>query len=116
VARAQVEDALMALGPKSLQLGKSWSDRSARVDGRAARQRDHALLQALERGTRAATDRAAAGALATLRGANQRFLMRKSEILIGRSTDEQKVDVDLSLEGARAARLLLRACSKPHAC
>ncbi len=113
----------MLLGPKSLQLGKTWSDAHARVAARTARQRDLAQLPALDRATRASTDRAAGSALATLRGANQRFLMRKPEvrgafrsrrifnapalthafvpqILIGRSTDEQKVDIDLSLEGA----------------
>ncbi len=69
----------MELGPKSLQLGPTWGDRGVRVAARAVRRRDHAALPALERSARAATDRASGGALATMRGANQRYFMRKPE-------------------------------------
>lgn len=118
---------MIELGPRTLQLGPTWTNHDARVAARAARRQDVALLQRLERSTRAATDRAAKGAFATLRGVNSRFLMRKHEVractvlssvarrprlnaaarlqvLIGRGTDEQKVDIDMGLEGARAAR------------
>jgi len=94
-----VEDALLEQGPKSLLLGRAWRDRERRVAARAARARDQAALATLEAATRSATDRGARGALAVLRGARLRYAVRKPEVLLGRSTDEQKVDVDLALEG-----------------
>lgn len=41
------------------------------------------------------------GAVAMVLGLRQRFYLRKNEVIVGRSTDDVKVDVDLSLAGAR---------------
>ena len=81
-AAAQAEDALLALGARSLLLGPSWhpSNREARVQAAAQRRRDHHQLRQLERASRAATDRAAKGALATVRGMKMRYMMRKTEV------------------------------------
>ena len=123
---------MLALGPRSLLLGPSWHPSNSEARSKAAQQRrrDHAQLRHLERASRAATDRAAKGALATVRGIKMRYLMRKSEVracsprmrprsasrsplqvLIGRSTDEQKVDVDLGLEGALRSRGCAALCA-----
>jgi len=83
----------------ALQLGASWLHSPARAAQRAQRRLDRRLLLTLERGVRAASKRSMGSALAALRGAHARFLLRKPEALVGRSTDEQKVDVDLALEG-----------------
>ena len=81
-AAAQAEEALLALGPRSLLLGPSWhpSNRDARVEAATQRRRDNTQLRHLERASRAATDRAAKGALATVRGIKMRYLMRKTEV------------------------------------
>ena len=47
------------------------------------------------------------GAVAVLRGTRELYFICKNEVLVGRSTDEQKVDIDLSLEGAHCFSLLL---------
>ena len=98
----------MLLGPKSLQLGKTWSDAHARVASRTARQRDLAQLPALDRATRASTDRAAGSALATLRGANQRFLMRKPEV---RAAFRSRVAISMRTALTRAFAALFRRSS-----
>jgi len=95
----QVEEVLLELGPRSLELGPSWSAPGARVGSRCARRADRAQLLALERGARAASDRGMGAALAVLRGAHARFMLSKPEVLLGRSTEDQKVDCDLALEG-----------------
>mmetsp|Transcript_15534 Transcript_15534/g.29959 ORF Transcript_15534/g.29959 Transcript_15534/m.29959 type:complete len:279 (-) Transcript_15534:328-1164(-) len=58
-------------------------------------------MSELERASAAATQRELerVGALAALRGARTCFLIHKPNTLIGRSTDEKKVDVDLAEEG-----------------
>ena len=58
-------------------------------------------IRKLEASAQAATARAATakGALGVLQGANATFLLTKRETIIGRSTDDQKVDVDLAEEG-----------------
>ena len=95
-----MDEALLELPPRALlALGATWSERGARVRERSGRRHDAALLQALERGLRASTKRGGEGALAALRGLNARFLLLKREVLLGRSTGEQLVDVDLALEG-----------------
>ena len=58
-------------------------------------------IRRLEASALAATARTATakGALAVLQGANTRFLVTKRETVLGRSTDDQKVDIDLAEEG-----------------
>lgn len=58
-------------------------------------------IQALERSAQAASARLATskGALAELIGSNTTFAIDKREVVIGRSTEDQKVDVNLCLEG-----------------
>ena len=81
-AATQAEDALLAQGPLCLLLDPSWhpSNHDARVEAATQRRRDNAQLRHLERASRAATDRAAKGALATVRGMKLRYLMRKTEV------------------------------------
>ena len=96
---SEVEDCLFDAGAAALELGPTWSDRGARVTARHKRRRDVAALRALENSVRSASDRALGDALAVLRGSKTRFVLTKSEVLLGRCTDEQHVDVDLALEG-----------------
>jgi FHA domain len=94
----QVEDFLFEGGP-GLELGQHGTERSHRPATRQARHRDTAVLASLERSVRASSDRAMGNALAVLRGMKARFLLTKPEVLLGRCTDDQHVDIDLSLEG-----------------
>ena len=57
----------------------------------------------MERSAQAAAARLATakGALAELVGMNATFVIDDRECVIGRSTEDLKVDVDLSLEGGR---------------
>lgn len=72
--------------------------------GKAPRGRDGGALrkiEALERSAQAASARLATakGALAELVGTYTTFAIDKNEVVIGRSTEDLKVDIDLSLEG-----------------
>jgi len=95
----QLDEALLRLTPAEALRAPPGLGAEARAEARRARRRDRALLLALERGTRAAADRRLRGALAELRGSAARFALRKPEALVGRGTEEQRVDVDLSREG-----------------
>ena len=96
---SEVEDCLFDAGAEALELGPTWSDRDAKLAARHKRRRDVATLRALEHSVRRATDRSLGDALAVLRGSKARFVLTKPEVLLGRCTDEQHVDVDLALEG-----------------
>lgn len=97
-ATLQVEDCLFEGGP-GLELGPTWHNRAHRAATRRERRRDAVALAALERSVRASSDRAMGDALAVLRGMKTRFLLTKPEVLLGRCTDDQHVDIDLSQEG-----------------
>ena len=66
----------------------------------------------LYRYTAAATARAATakGALGVLQGSRAEFLLTKREMVLGRSTDDQKVDIDLAEEG-NASKVSRRGCT-----
>jgi hypothetical protein len=96
---SEVEDCLYDAGAEALELGPTWSDPDAKLAARHKRRRDVATLRALEHSVRGASDRALGDALAVLRGSKARFVLTKPEVLLGRCTDEQHVDVDLALEG-----------------
>ncbi len=84
---------------------------SAVANGKGGEGREKALrgrdsgelrkIEALERSAQAASARLATakGALAELVGTHTTFAIDKNEVVIGRSTEDLKVDVDLSLEG-----------------
>lgn len=88
-----------------LMCGTSGADAGASV-GALASSGDEAervlkRIEALERSAQAASARLATskGALAELIGSNTIFTIDKREVVIGRSTEDQKVDVNLCLEG-----------------
>lgn len=70
--------------------------RGARADAATLRK-----MEALERGAQATAARLATarGALAELVGMNTTFVVSKRESVIGRSTEDLKVDIDLGAEG-----------------
>lgn len=80
---------------------------AAQVDRGASRRARLALaaslrkIRRLEASAQAATARAASArdAVGVLQGSNKTFYLKKRETALGRSTDDQKVDVDLSEEG-----------------
>jgi microspherule protein 1/U3 small nucleolar RNA-associated protein 25 len=84
---------------------------SAVANGKGGEGREKALrgsdsgalrkIEALERSAQAASARLATakGALAELVGTHTTFAIDRNEVVIGRSTEDLKVDVDLSLEG-----------------
>ena len=76
-------------------------DPSARRRARSALAASLRKIRRLEASAQAATARAASArdAVGVLQGSNATFYLKKRETALGRSTDDQKVDVDLSEEG-----------------
>mmetsp|Transcript_12855 Transcript_12855/g.15527 ORF Transcript_12855/g.15527 Transcript_12855/m.15527 type:complete len:323 (-) Transcript_12855:132-1100(-) len=72
-----------------------------RIGRRTKKHKDLWWIMKLERTASMCTARRLSklNALAALQGTNTRFLITKPEVIIGRSTDEQQVDIDLSEEG-----------------
>lgn len=81
--------------------GAATGGGSARDAGRTANAATLRKIEALERSAQAATARLATakGALAELVGTNVTFAIAKRDCVIGRSTEDLKVDVDLGSEG-----------------
>lgn len=76
-------------------------DRGASRRARLALAASLRKIRRLEASAQAATARAASArdAVGVLQGSNKTFYLKKRETALGRSTDDQKVDVDLSEEG-----------------
>mmetsp|Transcript_8695 Transcript_8695/g.18018 ORF Transcript_8695/g.18018 Transcript_8695/m.18018 type:complete len:356 (-) Transcript_8695:160-1227(-) len=66
------------------------------------RRKDVLAISELERTSMAATSRmlSKAGTLAVLRGTRTYFEIKKPEVIVGRSTEQQLVDIDLAKEGS----------------
>ena len=81
--------------------GAATGGGAARDAGRTANAATLRKIEALERSAQAATARLATakGALAELVGTNVTFAIAKRDCVIGRSTEDLKVDVDLGSEG-----------------
>ena len=81
--------------------GRAVTTTTTDAVGRAANAATLKKIEALERSAQAATARLATakGALAELVGMNTTFEIGKRECVIGRSTEDLKVDVDLGSEG-----------------
>lgn len=95
---AEAEQAVLDMPPRpsSPQVDPA-SRRRARVALAGALRK----IRRLEASAQACSARAATakGALAMLQGSNAAFALTKRETVLGRSTEDQKVDVDLSEEG-----------------
>lgn len=95
---AEAEQCLLDLPPRPAAAQVNATARKkARQELAASMQR----IRRLEASAQAATARAATAhsALAILQGTNTQFYLSKREMVLGRSTDDQKVDVDLTEEG-----------------
>mmetsp|Transcript_894 Transcript_894/g.1576 ORF Transcript_894/g.1576 Transcript_894/m.1576 type:complete len:352 (+) Transcript_894:116-1171(+) len=83
----------------------------SRWQGRT-RRKDILAINHLERTSMAATSRrlSKAGTLAVLRGYKTCYAIKKTEVVVGRSTEQQAVDIDLALEGSatKVSRLQAR--------
>ncbi|KAH7315034.1 hypothetical protein KP509_21G031100 [Ceratopteris richardii] len=76
-------------------------DALARAESRRLYQRQRKTLLRLEQGARAALERTLThrGAIAVLYGHHLRYYIRRNEVLLGRATLDNAVDIDLGKEG-----------------
>jgi len=86
-------------------------DFSAKRKSKQALQGALAKIRKLEASAQAATARNATsvGAVGVLQGNNHRFFLKKRETAVGRNTEDQRVDVDMCLEG-NASKVSRQQC------
>ncbi|MDA9098341.1 FHA domain-containing protein [bacterium] len=104
-------DAEAAVFDMPLLPSKSQVDLQERKKSRKALQASLSKIRKLEASAQAATARNATskGAVGVLQGQNKTYYLKKRETAVGRNTDDQKVDVDLCLEG-NASKVSRQQC------